>query len=31
MEKEVKNKAASARVKLINIARAEKIDFDFLL
>ena len=31
MEREVKNKAASIRVKLMNIARAEKIDFDFLL
>ncbi|TET07443.1 MAG: nucleotidyl transferase AbiEii/AbiGii toxin family protein [Candidatus Atribacteria bacterium] len=31
MEKEVKNKAASVRAKLMNIARAEKIDFDFLL
>lgn len=31
MEKEVKNKAASIRAKLMNIARAEKIDFDFLL
>jgi len=31
MGKEVKNKAASVRAKLMNIARAEKIDFDFLL
>jgi len=31
MEKEVKNKSASVRAKLMNIARAEKIDFDFLL
>jgi predicted nucleotidyltransferase component of viral defense system len=31
MEKEVKNKTASIRAKLTNIARAEKIDFDFLL
>jgi len=31
MEREVKNKAASIRAKLVNIARAEKIDFDFLL
>ena len=31
MEREVKNKAASIRAKLMNIARAEKIDFDFLL
>lgn len=31
MEREVKNKAASVRAKLMNIARAEKIDFDFLL
>jgi len=31
MERGVKNKAASVRARLINIARAEKIDFDFLL
>ena len=31
MEREIKNKAASVRAKLMNIARAEKIDFDFLL
>ena len=31
MGREVKNKAASIRAKLMNIARAEKIDFDFLL
>ena len=31
MEREVKNKVASVRAKLMNIARAEKIDFDFLL
>lgn len=31
MEKEVKNKTALIRAKLTNIARAEKIDFDFLL
>lgn len=31
MERGVKNKAASVRAKLMNIARAEKIDFDFLL
>jgi len=31
MEKEVKNKSASVRAKLMNIARAEKIDFDSLL
>jgi len=31
MEREIKNKAASIRAKLMNIARAEKIDFDFLL
>ena len=31
MEREVKNKAASIRARLMNIARAEKIDFDFLL
>jgi len=31
MEREVKNKAASVRARLMNIARAEKIDFDFLL
>jgi len=31
MGREVKNKAASIRARLMNIARAEKIDFDFLL
>jgi len=31
MEREIKNKAASVRAKLMNIARAEKVDFDFLL
>lgn len=31
MEKEVKNKSASVRAKLMNIARAEGIDFDTLL
>lgn len=31
MNREVKNKAASIRAKLMNIAIAEKIDFDFLL
>jgi len=31
MKREVKNKAASIRVKIMNMARAEKIDFDFLL
>jgi predicted nucleotidyltransferase component of viral defense system len=31
MKREVKNKAASIRARLMNIARAEKIDFDFLL
>jgi hypothetical protein len=31
MEKEVKNKSASARAKLMNIARAGGIDFDMLL
>jgi len=31
MEREVKNKAASIKARLMNIARAEKIDFDFLL
>jgi len=31
MKKEVKNKAASVRAKLMNIARAEGIDFDALL
>lgn len=31
MKKEVKNKAASTRAKLMNIARAEGIDFDALL
>jgi predicted nucleotidyltransferase component of viral defense system len=31
MKKEVKNKAASVRAKLMNIARAENIDFDALL
>lgn len=31
MEREVKNIAASVRARLMNIARAEKIDFDFLL
>lgn len=31
MEREIKNKAASIRARLMNIARAEKIDFDFLL
>jgi len=31
MEREVKNKAASIRAKIMNMARVEKIDFDFLL
>jgi len=31
MEREVKNKAASIRAKLMNVARSEKIDFDALL
>jgi predicted nucleotidyltransferase component of viral defense system len=31
MKREVKNKAASIRAKLMNIARTEKIDFDALL
>lgn len=31
MPREIKNKAASIRSKLENIARAEKIDFDYLL
>ena len=31
MREEVKNKAASVRAKLMNIARAENIDFDALL
>jgi len=31
MEREIKNKAASIRARLMNIARTEKIDFDFLL
>jgi len=31
MKKEIKNKAASIRTKLMNIARAEGIDFDALL
>lgn len=31
MKREVENKPASIRVKLMNIARAEKIDFDALL
>lgn len=31
MKKEIKNKPASIRARLMNIARAEKIDFDFLL
>ncbi|MDD4897100.1 MAG: nucleotidyl transferase AbiEii/AbiGii toxin family protein [Atribacterota bacterium] len=31
MKKEVKNKAASVRTKLMNIAKAEGIDFDALL
>ena len=30
MEKEVKNKSASVRVKLMNIVRTEGIDFDTL-
>jgi hypothetical protein len=30
MKREVKNKTASIRAKLMNMARAEKIDFDFL-
>jgi hypothetical protein len=30
MKREVKNKTASIREKLMNMARAEKIDFDFL-
>ncbi len=31
MEREVKNKAASIRAKLMNVAKSEKIDFDALL
>jgi predicted nucleotidyltransferase component of viral defense system len=31
MKREFKNKVASTRARLMNIARAEKIDFDFLL
>lgn len=31
MKREIKNKAASVRAKLMNIARAENIDFDALL
>ncbi|GAG79282.1 unnamed protein product, partial [marine sediment metagenome] len=31
MKKEIKNKPASIRAKLINIARTEGIDFDALL
>jgi len=31
MKREIKNKPASIRAKLMNMARAEKIDFDFLL
>jgi predicted nucleotidyltransferase component of viral defense system len=31
MKKEIKNKVASIRAKLMNMARAEKVDFDFLL
>jgi len=31
MEREIKNKAASIKARLMNIARAEEIDFDFLL
>lgn len=31
MKREIKNKVASVRAKLMNIARAEKIDFDALL
>jgi len=31
MKKEIKNKAASIRVKLMNIAREDNIDFDALL
>lgn len=31
MKREIKNKPASTRAKLMNIARAEKIDFDALL
>jgi len=31
MKREIKNKPASIRAKLMNIARAEKIDFDALL
>lgn len=31
MERKIKNKAASVRARLMNIARSEKIDFDSLL
>lgn len=31
MKKETKNKMASVKTKLLNIARAEKVDFDALL
>jgi len=31
MKREIKNKPASIRAKLMNIARAEEIDFDALL
>jgi len=31
MESKIKNKAASVRARLMNIARSEKIDFDSLL
>jgi len=31
MKREVKNKQTSIRAKLMNIAKAEKIDFDALL
>lgn len=31
MKREIKNKSASIRARLMSIARAEKIDFDALL
>jgi predicted nucleotidyltransferase component of viral defense system len=31
MRKEIKNRSASIKARLMNIARAEKIDFDSLL
>jgi hypothetical protein len=31
MKKEIKNKPASIRARLMNIARAERVDFDSIL